>query len=152
MSTSPAQVTAAAGRSSAAAELATRGWSVRQVQVQNRPTLLIERGAVRRLVRVSAKRRGTWQTSTTYGVAEASDELKAHLWIFVDLGEPAPAFFVVPEAWMAEDIYSHHAEYLARHGGRRKNSPGSTHHKITKGRIDQWRDRWDLLANVAVRS
>ena len=37
--------------------------------------------------------------------------------------------------------------YLARHGhgGRRKINPESTHHSISLKRIEQWRDRWDIL-------
>lgn len=56
-------------------------------------------------------------------------------------------FFVVPEAWMVQDIYVTHKRNLARHGGRRKHSPSSAHHAVRLASIEAWRDRWDLVEN-----
>ena len=115
------------------------------VEVDQRPTLLAERGGWKHRVRVSTRRSGTWQTSTKNADQRAPVELEDRLWIFVDLVGGEPSFYVVPEGWMAEDIYRHHQQYLDRHGGERKFSPGSTHHAIAEDRIAEWRDRWDLL-------
>jgi len=94
---------------------------------------------------VSTKRSGTWQTSTAYGVESAPAESRGRLWVFVGVGRPAVEFFVVPEDWMVEDIWRVHQQYLKMHGGQRKVTRGSTHHKIELARIQDWRDRWDLL-------
>jgi len=52
---------------------------------------------------------------------------------------------VVPEWWILNDIHVHHLAYLKRHGGRRARNPESTHHAIQHARIEEWRDRWDIL-------
>jgi len=118
---------------------------VREVIVEGRAEVLLARDGERRRVRVSAKRRGTWQTSTRYGQEIAPPEMAGRLWIFVDLGGPQSEYYVVPESWMVEDIHAVHAAYLANHGGRRARSPKSTHHAIDVDRIAQWKDRWDLF-------
>jgi hypothetical protein len=148
MSTSAAggaRQTSQQGRETVAAQLVARGWSVREASIGRRPVLLIERDGVRRCGRVTAKRRGTWQTSTKYGAERAPTEAHGRFWIFVDLGRPAESVFVVPEDWMVEDIHARHQAYLDRHGGKRARSPESQHHGIRQERIEQWRDRWDML-------
>lgn len=137
--------TAQLGRDLVAAELRKRGFEVKEALVDRRPTLLVERAGVRRRVHVSAKRRGTWQTSIRYGAKVAPAELRTCTWIFVNVGSAEPVFYVVPEAWMVEDIYVATQRYLAQHGGTRKYSPDSTHHAITENRIERWRNRWDVL-------
>ncbi len=97
-------------------------------------------------VQVKAKRSGTWHASTKRDAAQrdaAADENR--FWVFVDLGVWPPNFYVVPHWWMQNDIYEHHAAYLARHGGQRARTPGSTHHAIPTSRVQEWQDRWDLL-------
>lgn len=142
---SAAQNTARRGRDAAKARLQDHGWAVREVIVEGRAEVLLARDGERRRVRVSAKRRGTWQTSTRYGQEIAPPEMAGRLWIFVDLGGPQSEYYVVPESWMVEDIHAVHAAYLANHGGRRARSPKSTHHAIDVDRIAQWKDRWDLF-------
>jgi hypothetical protein len=91
----------------------------------------------------------TWQTSITRGRERTEPtEHETHFWIFVELKTPPaqPDFFVVPEWWIENDIFRTHAEYLAKHGGKRAISNESTHHAIKRSRIEQWRDRWDLLS------
>lgn len=146
MATDP-RTTARLGRELVIGELRKRGFAVREVMVERRPTLLVERGGLRRRVHVTARRRGTWQTSTAYGAESPPTELRDRVWIFVDVGGDEPAFFVVPEAWMVQDIYATHKRNLARHGGRRKHSPSSTHHAVRMARVEAWRDRWDLVEN-----
>lgn len=91
----------------------------------------------------------TWQTSITRGrKREEPTEEETHFWIFVELKKPPsqPDFYVVPEWWIENDIHRAHGAYLAKHGGQRAISKESTHHAIKRSRIDQWLDRWDLLA------
>jgi hypothetical protein len=92
-------------------------------------------------IQVKAKRAGSWQTRASRGSprAEVSDERR--FWIFVDL-EGEPAYYVVPEWWIQNDIHQAHAAYLARHGGHRAINPSSDHHSIQRTRILSWRDRW----------
>lgn len=144
--------TARLGRELVVAQLRNRGFTVTEATVEQRPTLLLERAGVRRRVHVSAKLRGTWQTSIAYGAEEAGPELRGSTWIFVDVGRPEPAFYVVPEPWMVEDIYATHQANLARHGGRRKHSPSSKHHAVRLERIEDWCDRWDMLETEVTSS
>lgn len=144
------RITAQHGRNLVARELEARGWTVQETTVDNRPVLLVASEQGRRVVRVSAKRQGTWQTSTAYGVPNSPPETHSRLWVFVNLESDPPQFFVVPEAWMVEDIWAVHERYVTDHGGARARSPRSTHHKIETGRIARWRDRWDLLGGDAL--
>ena len=149
MSTSATQNTAGRGRALVTLELEGRGWAVRTGQIGRRPVLHAERDGARRTVRVSAKRSGNWQTSTTYGADQAPEEARGRFWVFVDVGRPESEFFVVPEDWMVEDIWQVHQQYLKKHGGQRKVTRKSTHHKIELARIQDWRDRWDLLDDTS---
>lgn len=96
-------------------------------------------------IQVKTKTARDWQTTLKeeQGV-QAGD---SHFWIFVDLGAAsgAPEYYVVPEEWIERNIKETHQAYLDRHGGKRARSPLSKHHSIQKNRIEQWRDRWDLL-------
>lgn len=65
--------------------------------------------------------------------------------MFVDLGPDHPTYFIAPRWWVRNDIHSDHSAFLARHGGVRPNTPGSEHHGIPTHRVEQWRDRWDVL-------
>jgi len=70
-------------------------------------------------------------------------------YVFVDRGETGsgePRFWIVPYSWMRQDVYLTHRRWLAEVGGVRPNKPGAEHHTIEQPRIDQRRDRWDLLA------
>lgn len=142
---SDAKATAQLGRRLVTMELQERGFAVRKVENGRRVFLAAERDGRRHLVRVTAKRTGTWQTSITYGARTAGPELRGRVWVFVDIGKHPPTFFVVPEAWMAEDIHRTHEEYLRRNGGTRAHTPSSTHHSVPVGRIEQWHERWDVL-------
>lgn len=146
---SDGRATAGIGRRLVIAELGDRGFSVRQVAEGGRLVLVAERDGARRFIRVTAKRTGTWQTSIAYGAETAGPELRDRMWVFVDIGTHPPAFFVVPEAWMAEDIHRTHQEYLRRNNGTRAQSPSSKHHSVPLGRIAQWHERWDLLVGAS---
>lgn len=97
-------------------------------------------------IQVKTKRGGrVWQTSTTKGTQREQVRHPDRFWVLVDLALDDPEYYVVPEWWMQNDIYNAHQEYLKEHGGQRARTPDSTHHAITVARVEQWRDRWDLL-------
>lgn len=87
-----------------------------------------------------------WQTQTTRGKCAPYPE-ESRFWILVDLDEigSAPSYYIIPEWWMLNDIYEAHQTYLNQHGGTRPVKRESKHHKIERRRVEQWRDRWDLL-------
>jgi len=143
MSADPLQ-TGQLGRDLVTVELRNRDFVVKEALVDRRPTLFDERAGVRRQVRGSAKRRGTWQTSTAYGAKVATPELWGRMWVFAGVGRPEPVFFVVPEDGMVEDIYAAHQRYLVQSGGTRKHSTSSTH-TIRLDRIEEWCDHRDML-------
>lgn len=96
-------------------------------------------------IQVKTKRGGrVWQTRTTRGKSDPVEDA-TRFWILVDLSVDDPEFYVVPEWWMQRDIHDAHADYLASHGGKRAQTQDSTHHAISIARVEQWRDRWDLL-------
>jgi predicted Abi (CAAX) family protease len=99
-------------------------------------------------IQVKTKRVGSWQTSLREWTVRHPEVADKRFWILVDLSQDPdaqPEFFIVPESWMQEDIDRAHAEYLKRHGGQRARTPTSSHHSISKNRVEQWRGRWDLL-------
>lgn len=140
------RTTARRGIDSVTRELVRRGWRVSKRQEGRRPLLLAEARGERRRIAVSARTAGTWQTSISYGRKPASPTDKDRVWVFVDLSDPDPRFYVVPYQWMSEDIHDSHEAYLRRHGGRRAGNPDSTHHAVPLRRIAHWLERWDLLA------
>jgi hypothetical protein len=91
-----------------------------------------------------------WQTSIERG-QETPVRNDSRFWILVDLGDLAssPSYFVVPEWWMQQDIYEAHHKYTAEHGGHRARNDASTHHLIQPRRVEEWRDRWNLLGIFA---
>jgi hypothetical protein len=96
---------------------------------------------------VKTRRSGSWQASTDD--AKVADEKKDenHFWVFVDIeGSKKDAdFYIVPEWWIQNNIHQVHHAYLSRHGGTRKKNPNSKHHSIKWDRLEEWRNRWDLL-------
>ena len=68
-------------------------------------------------------------------------------WILVDLPKDGsgPDYYIVPSWWMENDIFTAHQNYLAKHEGRRPKNDDSTHHSTPPTRIQQWKDRWDIL-------
>jgi hypothetical protein len=98
-------------------------------------------------IQVKTKRARTWQTSIDRGrrAQQPTDE-SLEFWVLVDMATPEPSFYVMPQAWIENDIYKEHRAYLAKHGGVRPGkNPDSKHHSIEPARVIQWRDRWDVL-------
>jgi hypothetical protein len=99
-------------------------------------------------IQVKTKTTGTWHTTTRRGRPREADPDEAGFWIFVDIGrdpEARPDYFVVPAWWVENSIHVVHAAYLSRHGGQRARNPESTHHAIPVSRLEEWRERWDIL-------
>lgn len=97
-------------------------------------------------IQVKAKKGGrTWQTSITRGRQRDPEDEPSRFWVMVDLMPESPAYYVIPEWWIQNDIHDTHARYLAHHGGSRPKSADSTHHSIEIRRIEQWQGRWELL-------
>jgi hypothetical protein len=127
-------------------ELERRGLAVSESYEGRRQVLSADGPGGRRLIKVSTRTGGTWQTSIEYGERPARPEYGNRLWIFVDLSTAAPSFYVVPYRWMSEDIHDGHQQYLRAHGGRRARNQMSTHHAVQLKRIAQWANRWDLAS------
>jgi hypothetical protein len=99
-------------------------------------------------IQVKTKTTGTWQTSTRRGRPREENPYETEFWIFVDVGrnpEIRPHYFVVPSWWIENSIHVEHQAYIARHSGQRARSPQSTHHAVPLSRVEQWRERWDVL-------
>jgi hypothetical protein len=69
--------------------------------------------------------------------------------IFVDLTGNAPDFYIAPGQWVRDDVKQHHAAWLESKGGTRPRNPDSPHTAVELGRIQQWHQRWDVLAGKA---
>ena len=63
----------------------------------------------------------------------------------MDLRPTAPEYFVMPEWWIENDICDATPTTLRRPVGVRPGNPDSLHHAIAVARVEQWRDRWDVL-------
>ena len=92
-----------------------------------------------------AKKKGTWQTSINYGVSRSENPNETKFWVFVDISKNEPVFYVAPLWWVENDIYCVHAAYLERYNGKRANNDNSTHHSISRKRIDSWVNAWELM-------
>ncbi|MDQ3907610.1 MAG: hypothetical protein M3268_04620 [Acidobacteriota bacterium] len=102
-------------------------------------------------IQVKTKRSGpSWHSSIVDCTpmeepANPLDEKK--FWVLVDLGGPnsMPRYWIVPDWWMRNDIYTVHQAYLSKHGGRRARNPDSKHHAIEEKGLAAWQDKWDIL-------
>lgn len=103
-------------------------------------------------IQVKTKRGGrNWHSSIvgSQPMKETVDE--TNYWIFVDLGslEMTPRYWVVPDWWIRDDIYTAHKAYLGRHGGKRPGNQESTHHAIDESRLEKWKNQWEILGICA---
>jgi Holliday junction resolvase-like predicted endonuclease len=145
------QQVARAGEHLVAAELHRRGaYAVTFAGNMPRIDILASNAGQTRtvMIQVKTKRSGTWQASTRAGIPREAVPEEQRFWIFVDLRknpiEP-PAYYIVHEWWIQNDIHEAHQAYLKRAGGTRTRSPESTHHAIPLSRIKDSKDRWDRL-------
>jgi len=91
----------------------------------------------------NSRYKGDWQPSIKFSDNCNPNEKNNKFWIFIDV--PDNEFYVVPERWMARQIYDSHQKYIEKYGGKRKINNDSLHHKTTHDQIKQWKDSWDLL-------
>ncbi len=140
---------AEAGRNSVAAELNRRGAHQVTVGRKGRMTEILASNLDQSRtvhIQVRTRTKGSWQTSIDRGRRTVENPNETTFWVFADLADAlSPQFYVVPGWWIANNIYEVHQEYLQRHGGVRPENPNAKHHSIREERIEQWKDRWDLL-------
>lgn len=96
-------------------------------------------------IRVKTKTRGTWQTSIDDGRPMKGPQNQDQFWVLVDLGPNEAEFYIAPAWWMENDIYTNHQRYLDEHAGHRAQNDQSKHHAIPVKRLEQWKERWDIL-------
>lgn len=91
----------------------------------------------------NSKRKGDWQLSLNF--SENSDPFirDGVFWILIDLGKNT--FFVMPNKWLARNIYDTHEEYKQSHGGERPKNKKSLHHKKSQQEIKQWEEAWNII-------
>jgi hypothetical protein len=150
MSKSDTAAAAAKGRDMVKKKLASLGAQDIREQTQGRRIYITARNSNRtKQFRILSKTRrvGSWQASTTDAEACAEKKDETNFWVFVDMetSKPDADFYIMPEWWIKNNIYTVHQAYLARHGGTRKKNPNSNHHSVKWDRINEWFNRWDLL-------
>ncbi len=144
------QLTARAGEYFVASELNRRG-AYAITFAGNMPKIDILATDLNRTrtvsIQVKTRRTGSWQASIDEGQPCGRKPNERHFWVFADLSdsEAPPSYYVVPRWWIQNNIYRVHKASLAKHGDRRKVNPKSKHHSIDVSRIEQWKDRWDIL-------
>lgn len=98
-------------------------------------------------IQVKTCRAGDWQPSIDEGKKGGPFHDETRFWIFARLASDnkPPEYFIVPEGWIRNNIFEIHQSYIAKHGGTRPINPKAKHHSISSKRIQEWKDRWDLL-------
>jgi len=145
-----AQQVARAGEFFVAAELSRRGAHA-AVYVGNMPRTDLVASNVDQTrtvnVQVKTRRAGSWQASTKHGHPSKRKPNETHFWVLVDIldNKEVPEYYIMPEWWIRNNIDEAHKAYLAKHGGKRPRGSESTHHSISPKRIEQWKDRWEIL-------
>ncbi len=99
-------------------------------------------------IQVTTKRGGkTWHSSIVGSQLTSPKDDERNFRVFVDLGDTTahPHYWIVTDWWLKDNIHKTHQEYLKKHGGIRPGNPESKHHAIEESRLEQWKDRWDIL-------
>jgi hypothetical protein len=97
-------------------------------------------------IQVKTKSSGSWHARFPKDAAECSEDPgETSFWIFVDLGGEHPAYFIAPRWWVRNDIWQDHTAYLTRFEQEHGHPRESTHHGIRTPRVEEWRNRWDVL-------
>jgi hypothetical protein len=101
-------------------------------------------------IQVKTKTAGDWQSTINHGKKCSNKMNETSFWIFVDLsrGTNPPDFYIVPEWWIKNNIFECHTAYLKKNLGKRPVSQESTHHSINNRRLEQWKDKWDILGII----
>lgn len=100
-------------------------------------------------IQVKTKRSGTWRTDSRRALPEnrIQDPAGIRYWVMVSLPAPPnpPAFFVMEESWVLDDIHQRASAYRKRYRSERGEERPSFHHAIAVNRIEEWCSRWDIL-------
>ncbi|AYJ50726.1 hypothetical protein [Rhodococcus sp. P1Y] len=92
------------------------------------------------IVRVRSKAAGDWK-ARRQDESLATDDTGSLYWVFVDMGQSEPAFFMVSSEEMAADIKGEVDLWVQESPLRTRTG----HHAIALGRVQHGRDRWALL-------
>ena len=97
-------------------------------------------------IQVKTKRSGSWHArGSRDGVQCAEEADPDSFWIFVDLGDEQPVYYIAPRWWVRNEIWLKHTDYLARYRREHGRDRESDHHGILVSRVERWRGRWDQL-------
>lgn len=149
VSTMNAQQVGRAGEHYVAAEIHRRGGytALFAGNMADIDMLATNRAGDKRIsIQVKTKHAGTWQANGERDGKEADEDPDENFfWVFVDLGEANPAYYIVPRWWIRNDIWSVYDPYVKRYE-QEHGYPRKSHHcAIPVSRIKDARDRWDRL-------
>ena len=101
------------------------------------------------MITVNTRRRGVWYASANDGKPSKKIPDETNFWIFVSIGKltELPNYYIVPEWWGRNDIYNETKGFLLH----KAKSNTYMHHGINVNRIEQWKDRWDILGLTTSR-
>ena len=99
-----------------------------------------------RIVRLRSAARASWLARRQDGVPGSDDSGSTH-WVFVDLGQRSPVFYIVESEEIEAGIEEEVALWLTERPGR--TATGS--HAIPLSGVAHGRDRWELLGLDAVK-
>lgn len=98
-------------------------------------------------LKIKVKRKGDWQTTIDEAINPDKPmdvTTKREFWIFVEIGDE-PGFWIVPDKWIRNNIYTEHHKYLEKNNGHRPKNDDSNHHSIKENRLIEWQDKWEIL-------
>lgn len=97
-------------------------------------------------LRVKTCKNGPWHIPVSEGSKARERTGDTDFWVLVDITDiHQPRFYIIPDNWLRNYIYTRHQAFLMAHGGTRPISPDSDHHQVTVDDVAQWNERWDLL-------
>ncbi|WP_172380714.1 hypothetical protein [Vibrio sp. Vb339] len=112
-----------------------------------RQTLLLEYSCGKtKQVFIKAKISDYWQLSIRRSELDKSNRRKNELWVFVDIKGLEPKFYIVPSAWAKENMENHYIKHMQRFDTQQKSANDLVHQAISSKRLEEWLNRWDLLA------
>jgi hypothetical protein len=128
-------------------ELGQRGAACRIVRDGGRRQVLVVGDVDGREVVLTVRGRtsGDWQTNASYGRPCEPERMPYRFWVFVDLLDGGPEFYVQPEWEVLSGIHRNHQAYLDANDGHRVRNDDSDHHRIETDRVAEGRDAWEQL-------
>jgi hypothetical protein len=93
-------------------------------------------------LQIKTKTVGDWQTTTMRAARRTQVDNEDHFWVLVDIGKPAPEYFVVPQWWIQNWLFETTKETVAR---RLAQGSTSTHARIPPRAVESWRGAWQAL-------